>query len=559
MDPRRTATADHDRATGRWFLTTGERGNDATRLTAWSRGNRVRPLVDGATYFPALSAALAAAGDGDLVLFADWQGDPDQRLTEHGPTIAQALTAAAERGALVKGLVWRSPREWQRLSPTRRRHLAQRVRGGAHVVLDQRVRNSGSHHQKFVVVRYAGRPDDDVAFVGSLDPAHGRRDDAAHAGDPQPLTFGKAYGAHPSWHDIHTEVRGPAVADVETVFRERWEDRAPLSLLPWQAFPDLVRRAGRRLRHRPAPLPPQRPAPPPVPGEDGSCAVQLLRTYPPRRPRYPFAPDGEFSIAAAHAKALRRARRLVYVEEQFLWSRQVVQVFADALSAAPQLQLVVLVPREPKRGGIAAPPLLLGQADALRVLREAGGDRVHVFDVENHRGEPVYVHSKVTVVDDVWACVRSDNLNRRSWTHDSELSVAVLDEARDRRAPADPAGLGDGARRFARDLRLQLVREHLDRDGTGDEHGRDDLVDPDSAVAALHGSAAALDAWHAGGRRGARPPGRLRSHHDPVLPRWQRFLAEPVYRLVLDPAATRRHRSPAGAGRPRAHGPAGGG
>ncbi|WP_432492921.1 phospholipase D family protein [Kineococcus auxinigenes] len=542
VEPRPTtaAPADRDRTAERWFLTAAERGNDATRLPAWSRGNRVRPLVDGATYFPALSAALAAAGEGDLVLFADWQGDPDQRLTEHGPTVAEALTAAAERGALVKGLVWRSPREWQRLAPTRRRHLAQRVRGGAQVVLDQRVRSAGSHHQKFFVVRYAGRPDDDVAFVGSLDPAHSRRDDATHAGDPQPLAFGKAYGPNPSWHDIHTEVRGPAVADVETVFRERWEDRAPLSLLPWQASGDLVRRAVRRLRQRPAPLPPQQPAPPPVPGGSGSCAVQLLRTYPPRRPRYPFAPEGEFSIAAAHAKALRRARRLVYVEEQFLWSRQVVQVFADALSTAPQLQLVVLVPREPKRGGIAAPPLLLGQVDALRVLREAGGDRVHVFDVENHRGEPVYVHSKVSVVDDVWACVRSDNLNRRSWTHDSELSVAVLDEVRDQREPADPAGLGDGARRFARDLRLQLVREHLDRTGPHGDHGHDDLVDPDSAVAALHRSAAALDAWHAGGRRGPRPPGRLRVHADPVLTRRQRVLAALPYRLVLDPAAPRR-------------------
>ncbi|WP_337063320.1 phospholipase D family protein [Kineococcus sp. G2] len=526
----------HDGFPRDWFLTAAERGNDATRLPVWSRGNRVRPLVDGATYFPELAAALASAGAGDLVLMADWQGDPDQRLTGDGPTMAQALTDAARRGAVVKGLVWRSPRELGRLSPTRRRHLAQRTRGGAQVVLDQRVRNSGSHHQKFVVVRRAGRPDDDVAFVGSLDPAYSRRDDADHAGDPQPLDFGKAYGTHPSWHDIHTELRGPVVADVETVFRERWEDRAPLSVLPWQAFGDLVRRTGRRLRRRSSSLPPQQPAPPPVPGEGGSCAVQLLRTYPRRRPRYPFAPDGEFSIAAAHAKALRRARRLVYVEEQFLWSPQVVRVFADALRAAPGLQLVVLVPREPKRGGIAAPPLLLGQWRALRLLRAAGGERVHVFDLENHGGEPVYVHSKVTVVDDVWACVRSDNLNRRSWTHDSELSVAVLDEVRDPREPADPAGLGDGARRFARDLRLQLVREHLDRDDADDA----DLVDPGAAVEALHRSASALDAWYGGGRRGPRPPGRLRVHRDPVLPRWRRVLADPVYRFALDPNAPRR-------------------
>ena len=68
---------------------------------------------------------------------------------------------------------------------------------------------------------------------------------------------------------------------------------------------------------------------------------------------------------------------------------------------------------------------------ARRRSKRAGSadpDRVHVFDVENHAGTPVYVHAKVCVIDDVWASVGSDNFNRRSWTHDSELSCAVLDD-----------------------------------------------------------------------------------------------------------------------------------
>ena len=72
------------------------------------------------------------------------------------------------------------------------------------------------------------------------------------------------------------------------------------------------------------------------------------------------------------------------------------------------------------------------------MCRRAGRDRVHVFDVENHAGTPVYVHAKVCVVDDTWASVGSDNFNRRSWTHDSELSSAVLDTTRDEREPRGP-------------------------------------------------------------------------------------------------------------------------
>ena len=56
-----------------------------------------------------------------------------------------------------------------------------------------------------------------------------------------------------------------------------------------------------------------------------------------------------------------------------------------------------------------------------------------MFDLENEPGLPIYVHSKVCVVDDVWLSVGSDNLNRRSWTHDSELSCALLDERLDER------------------------------------------------------------------------------------------------------------------------------
>ena len=144
----------------------------------------------------------------------------------------------------------------------------------------------------------------------------------------------------------------------------------------------------------------------------------------------------------------------------------------------------------------------MGHTQALDLVRDAGGDRVQVLDVENRAGEPVYVHAKVCVIDDVWAAVGSDNFNRRSWTHDSELTAAVLDDARDNREPVDPAGLGDGARRFARNLRLELLREHLDR-----EEGDDaDLVDPDSAVDAIRTTADAVDRWHAGAGTGPGHP-----------------------------------------------------
>ena len=207
---------------------------------------------------------------------------------------------------------------------------------------------------------------------------------------------------------------------------------------------------------------------PPMPADPapaGTHAVQTLRTYPAKRPRHPFAPEGERSIARAYLKAFERARRLVYVEDQYLWSGAAASFLGDQLRARPDLHLVAVVPRFPDRDGrLSGPPYRIGQQRAIEQLCQAGGDRVTFFDLEAESGWPIYVHAKVGIVDDVWMIVGSDNLNIRSWTNDSELSCAVIDERLDPREPADPGGLGDGARMLARKTRLGLWCEHLGRD-----------------------------------------------------------------------------------------------
>ena len=61
--------------------------------------------------------------------------------------------------------------------------------------------------------------------------------------------------------------------------------------------------------------------------------LQLLRTYPARRRGYPFAPAGARSVARGYSRAIERARSLIYVEDQYFWSSQVVHCFAQARSA----------------------------------------------------------------------------------------------------------------------------------------------------------------------------------------------------------------------------------
>jgi phosphatidylserine/phosphatidylglycerophosphate/cardiolipin synthase-like enzyme len=513
-----------------WFLTAAERGNPATRLDrrrgdglAWSAGNLVRPLIHGSSYFAELVARVPAMAAGDVLLFTDWRGDPDQQLSEAGHEVSELLCAAARRGVLVRGLVWRSHLDQFAFSEQQNRHLGEEIEAaGGQCLLDMRVRPGGSHHMKLVVLRHPGRPELDVAFIGGIDLCHSRRDDAGHRGDPQHQPMAAVYGSRPPWHDVQAMVTGPAVGDAELVFRERWEDPAPLTRNPLHRLRDIITRQD----VRPRPLPPQCDDPRPC----GPHAVQLLRTYPYRRAGYSFAPDGERSIARAYLKVLPRARSLIYLEDQYLWSATVVEALARALRDCPDLRLIAVIPRFPDQDGrISVPPNLIGRITALDLLHRAGRDRVAVYGIENEAGTPVYVHAKVCVVDDTWAIVGSDNFNRRSWTHDSELSCAVIDQSAGSAAAPAAGATCQRAAGYAATLRGVLAGEHLgSQQASAGPAGR-------AAFDAFRQAAADLDAWHAGGQHGPRPPGRLRRYDVPRLAAWTRAWAEVLYRVTYDP------------------------
>lgn len=506
---------------GDWFLNAEERGNplyESGRITDWSEGNHVTPLIHGATYFARLHAELSDLDPGDRVWFTDWRGDPDERLLPDGPTIGDVLAGLARRGVEVRGLVWRSHglRTSGPISGHSNAHLGREINdAGGEVLLDQRVPAFGSHHQKLVIIRRQADASRDVAFVGGIDLSHGRRDDADHHGDPQALTMDSRYGKTPPWHDAALELRGPVVADLLEVFAERWNDPHPLD----RRTP--LRMIHQRLAHmprRPEPLPEAAPPPPPA----GQHAVQLLRTYSPKHPPFPFAPAGERSVARGYAKAFANARHLIYVEDQYLWSTEVADGIATALTRNPDLHFIAVVPRYPNSDGpLAGPPSRIGQIRAINRLRKATPGRVDIYDLENTAGTPIYIHAKICIVDDTWFTIGSDNFNRRSWTTDTELTCAVLDTAPH---PASTSPL-------AADLRHQLWAEHL-----GLHPDDPQLHNPRHGPALFADAARALDQWHRQHDTAQpRPQGQLRRHHTEPITRFQRLWASTLNRIGIDP------------------------
>jgi hypothetical protein len=266
-----------------------------------------------------------------------------------------------------------------------------------------------------------------VAYCGGIDLCPDRWDTNRHDSDPRRTPENYA-----GWHDMQLRLRGPAVLDIETNFRDRWNARRELpSLVPYEPLPPVIS----------DPLPP-------VAASPGTHHVQVLRTFACIHSHYQdFAPSGELTCLAAYLKAIGRAQNYIYLEDQYLVSAELAAALDRALDTVKQL--VILVPE-----AADAPPVEafnFHQAAFLRTVTARHPGKVHVFHpLQPSTGRSIYVHSKVMVIDDVYAVVGSPNVNRRSTTHDTELAAAVVD-----------ADVVDGVCRYARDLRLRLWGEHL--------------------------------------------------------------------------------------------------
>ena len=188
--------------------------------------------------------------------------------------------------------------------------------------------------------------------------------------------------------------------------------------------------------------------------------------------------------------------------------------------ATRSFALIAVLPHHPDQDGrLSGPPNVYGREAAFARLRDAAPDRVALYGIENHQGTPVYVHAKVCIIDDLWAATGSDNFNRRSWTHDSELTAAVWDTAARPEARGTPETSGSAWPASTSTTRTRAVDRWT-------RCSRPSRRRPEPSRR-----------WHDGGRRGPRPPGRLRPLDDQQIPSRSRWWAEPLYRTVYDPDA----------------------
>lgn len=400
--------------------------------TCWrvSHADQFACIIDAADYFKHVKGAMLRAQH--RIMLIGW--DFDARTTFERGT--KTLPGPNQLGAFLYWMLWKRPELeayvlksnlrllpafdgiWFGLTPVA--VLNQISSRRMHFAIDGARPTGAVHHQKIVVV------DDAVAFCGGIDLTVDRWDTRAHEHDSRSRrTVGRSYGPR---HEVAAAVDGSAAQALGEQARARWQAAIGQSLKPVEAkhiaWP---RRLEPTLHH---------------------VEVGIARTLPQLDRQ-----DEVREVETLNLAAIAAARHTIYLENQYLAARRIVEALAARLHEADGPEIVIVLPR---RGNN---PLERGTMDSARhrLIQELWAADEHrrlgVYWPVTDGDAPIYIHSKVLVVDDRLLRIGSSNINNRSMGFDSECDVAIEAD------PNNPEH--DDVRHQITSVRDELVSEHL--------------------------------------------------------------------------------------------------
>ncbi|MGW0160147.1 phospholipase D-like domain-containing protein [Mycobacterium sp. NPDC003323] len=392
--------------------------------TCWqvAHADRFAYIVDGADYLRHAKAAMLRARK--RIILIGW--DFDSRTTfEPDHT---TLPGPNQLGPLLYWLLWKRPGLqiyvlksnlrllpvfddlWYGLTPVAllNRISVRRIRfavDGAHPT-------GAVHHQKIIAI------DDAVAFCGGIDLTLERWDTPAHLDDNK---FRKTYGPR---HEVAAAVDGAAAQALAQLARDRWEAATGRALEPLQVNHGVWPRG--------------------LDADIRDVEVGIART----RPQLPDRPEVR-EIESLNLAAIGAARHTIYLENQYLASRTLVEALVARLQEPDGPEIVIVLPR---RSESRLEQESMDSARKLRVEELWAADkygRLGIYWPVTEKDRPIYVHSKVVIIDDRLLRIGSSNLNNRSLGFDSECDIAL--DSRD----------GGTVAQLITRLRRQLICEHL--------------------------------------------------------------------------------------------------
>jgi phosphatidylserine/phosphatidylglycerophosphate/cardiolipin synthase-like enzyme len=385
--------------------------------------DRMAVIVDAERYFAIAREAFMAAKR--RIMLVGW--DFDARITLEGPGADQTL------GDLLYQLVDSRPELDLYLLRWDLGAMKSVLRGSTpftlirwmmhpriHVKLDGHHPTGSSHHQKIVVI------DDCLAFCGGIDMTGDRWDTRQHRDDDpgrRRPTTGRRYKP---WHDATTALSGPAAAALGDLCRDRWARAGGGDLAPITRRPDDA--------CWPKGLTPTAT----------DVTVGIART----RPDMP-GDDPVTEVEALFLDQIASARRHIYCESQYFASRRIAEAIARRLDEPDGPEIVIVNPVT-AQGWLEPLAMDTARARLMEALRRRDvHGRLRLYHPVTLKRTPIYVHAKITIIDDRQVRIGSANLNNRSLRLDTECDVILETDANPDIGPAITA------------IRDDLIAEHL--------------------------------------------------------------------------------------------------
>ena len=398
----------------------------------YARARRVRVIIDGADYFELVQQAMLKASQ--RILMIGWDFDTRIHLTQGRRWFEKGSNSKypARLGSFILWLNRHRPGLEIRILKWSYSFVAMIQRGwmvldlvrwARHRRIDFKFDNRHpvgcSHHQKIVVI------DDTVAVCGGIDITSRRWDTREHL-EVDERRVGPGGAHHAPWHDITMMMEGEIAGALDQLGRARWlrAGGKPLkSLTPGgeSAWPDGLE------------------------AQFEDVEVGIART----RAAYDGL-DGVDEVEQLFVAQISAAKHFVYMENQYFASRVICETIAKRL-AEPDPPEIVIVHAEGADGWIEGQAMDPARAALVQALEELDhNDKFHIY-IPFTGETPIYVHAKLTIVDDCVLRIGSANLNNRSLGLDSECDV-FIDCARPGNAHAAQAITA---------LRHSLLAEHL--------------------------------------------------------------------------------------------------
>jgi phosphatidylserine/phosphatidylglycerophosphate/cardiolipin synthase-like enzyme len=358
-------------------------------------------VVDAADYFRLARQAMLKAKS--QIIMIGW--DFDTRINLDA---AESDDAPTELGAFINWLPKKTPGlqihilkwDYGAIALLGRGTTALRLARWAaskniHFRLDGAHPAGASHHQKILVI------DDQLAFCGGIDMTADRWDTREHLDDDPGRRRPTTRRRYRPWHDATMAVDGPAAQALGELARERW------------------RTAGGPPIARP-PTSRSHPWPKDLEAQFREVDVAISRT----RSSYDGGPPVR-EIEALFADQIRRAKRFVYAENQYFASRKVGEAIISRLRE-PDCPEFVIVNAATGREWLDDEAMSPARAKLLQAIAEVDrAKRFRIYSPVTEGGEDIYVHAKITIVDDELIRVGSANLNNRSMGLDSECDLTI--------------------------------------------------------------------------------------------------------------------------------------